>query len=285
MELNVVATAQVNTNQILKYYSECWLKRFEQGHNPLSLAMHLGYFNDYMISNDLAKLEANTFLSDYINIPADKEIAIADLGCGVGGTCLYLAENFPRAKITGVNIADDQVSFAEKLLLERPNRANINYVTADYTKTPMPDNLFDFVIGIESICHATVKESVYREAYRILKPGGVFSFMDYFEVRLPENSTESHLLSDFRKGWVVDAYICDYKTELLSAGFKNIVSTLITEKVAPGIRHSYSKAVAEMDLLKQNGTGLMKNHLHACIALQQLIDLKIIQYKIVRASK
>lgn len=273
------------SGDIIEYYNQCWLTRFEAGHNPLSLAMHMGYFDQPGMDNDHAKLNANKFLTSYIAIPGTGNSTIADLGCGVGGTCLYLAENFPDARITGVNISSKQIEFATALKNEKNPEYKISYHIADYAETGLPAATFDFVVGIESICHAPDKLKVYNEAYRLLKPGGCFAFMDYFEVKSPVTTLQQKLLTDFRKGWAVDSYITNADAELQQIGFKSVKSESIASKVLPGIDYSYQKAMQALSKVTYDIQPVFYNHLKACVALKELVDDNLIDYRVIRAIK
>ena len=279
------AMMKITREELVNYYDECWLNRFGSGHNPLSLAMHMGYFTDSITDNDLAKLNTNHFLTNYVKIPVQKEVFIADFGCGVGGTCLHLAQHFPLAKITGVNISPSQIEFADKAKLQKANAQNIKYLVADYADTSLPASFFDYVIGIESICHAEDKLKVYEEAYRILKPGGTFVFLDYFETTDEQISGQQEILADFRKGWAVDTYINNYEADLAQAGFSRVNADSITAAVLPGIDYSWQKASKKIHSLSGQQSATYLNHLKACIALKNLVDNKVIDYKILTAVK
>ena len=285
IDTNTDAKMKITREELVNYYDECWLNRFGSGHNPLSLAMHMGYFTDSITDNDLAKLNTNHFLTNYVKIPVQKEVFIADLGCGVGGTCLHLAQHFPLAKITGINISPSQIEFADKVKSQKPNAQNIKYIVADYAETPLPALFFDYVIGIESICHAEDKAKVYEEAYRILKPGGTFAFLDYFETNEANVAPHQDLLADFRKGWAVNSYINNYEVDLARAGFSKVNALSITASVLPGIDYSWENASKKIYSLTAQQSLTYLNHLKACVALKKLVDNKIIDYKILTAVK
>ncbi|MCG3167494.1 MAG: 27-O-demethylrifamycin SV methyltransferase [Bacteroidia bacterium] len=248
--------------------------------------MHLGYFADDSVDNDTAKLKSNAFLAKQVGIPAGKEIYIADLGCGIGGTCIYLAQNYPLAKICGINISQEQIDFANKVKKQNNINGQIEYYISDYAETKLQSGKFDFVIGVESICHAHDKSKVYREAYRLLKSGGVFAMMDYFEEKKPVSSVEVKQLDIFRKGWAAVEYIRNYEILLTQAGFKTISAVSILEKVMPGIQHSYKKAIDRINSGEFSGfSTAFQNHLKACAALHELAENKIIDYKIIVAQK
>jgi len=106
---------------------------------------------------------------------------VADLGCGVGGPLRSIA-SFSGADITGLTINEYQVSRAKKITEKTlsPNTVkNIHFMQGDFTKTPFEDNTFDAIYTIEAMVHVTDRSHAYAEAYRILKPGGLFLNIDW----------------------------------------------------------------------------------------------------------
>lgn len=279
---NIVAHSQ--RMNVINYYDQCWLTRFKNGHNPVSLAMHMGYYVNGITDSETAKIYTNTFLAQFIPLPDNKPFTIVDLGCGVGGTCIYLANKYPSAEVTGINISSSQVEFARRFSAEINPSSNIQYNVSDYCNTLLPSASYDYVIALESICHAPSTFAVYTEAYRLLKLGGVFAFIDYFELRQPATNEEKNLLEQFRNGWAVPAYINQHSTQLEQVGFKQIHETSITEKIMKSL--SRSRVNAE-HALKTNchSDALNVGHHKACIALWSLVQSGVIGYCAVKASK
>ncbi len=110
---------------------------------------------------------------------------ILDVGCGIGGSTLYLAEKF-SAKAVGITLSPVQAQRAGERANEKgialkawENFADINapavqFQVADALATPFPDHTFDFIWSMESGEHMPDKQSFLRECYRLLKPGGTF---------------------------------------------------------------------------------------------------------------
>jgi cyclopropane fatty-acyl-phospholipid synthase-like methyltransferase len=270
--------------EVIRYYNSCWLERFEKGHNPISRAMHLGHFVHPQMDNDEAKLHANRFLAESVQIPEHTEVAIADLGCGVGGTCFYLAKTYAKATVHGVNISPDQVAFANRLRELNGLDDRVRFFVSDYSSSLLDTGSYDYVFGVESICHAIDKGKVYEEAFRLLRPGGVFAMMDYTEEREPYSDEEKGLLEDFRIGWAIETYIQDHLSALSSVGFREVSESSILKNVIPGIDHSYQKALRNLSL-DQDEDSDVRNHLKACIALKPLSEAGLIDYKLIIARK
>ncbi len=96
---------------------------------------------------------------------------ILDVGCGIGGSSLYLAEKF-NAHATGITLSPVQANRA----IARSQAAGLgdrtSFQVADALAMPFADNSFDLVWTLESGEHMPDKQQFLRECYRVLKPGG-----------------------------------------------------------------------------------------------------------------
>jgi SAM-dependent methyltransferase len=108
-------------------------------------------------------------------IPDDLEVRTAyDLGCGFGKTTFSVARRFPEAKVIGVDLSAPVLRLGRKLASEQG--LEIDWVQADAAAVPRPDGEADLVI-ISMVLHELPLEeitAVCREAYRLLRPGGLF---------------------------------------------------------------------------------------------------------------
>ena len=110
---------------------------------------------------------------------------ILDVGCGIGGSTLYLAEKF-NAQAVGITLSPVQAKRAGDRALEKnmtlrafENFENgkppaVQFQVTDALDTPFPDNSFDFIWSMESGEHMPDKLTFLQECYRLLKPGGTF---------------------------------------------------------------------------------------------------------------
>ncbi|MFK8185909.1 MAG: methyltransferase domain-containing protein [Phormidesmis sp.] len=112
--------------------------------------------------------------------------AILDVGCGIGGSTLYLSEKY-QAKAVGITLSPVQANRATERAQERgvPLHAweslatlsvpcAVDFQVVDALATPFPDNSFDFIWSMESGEHMPDKHGFLSECYRQLKPGGTF---------------------------------------------------------------------------------------------------------------
>lgn len=134
--------------------------------------MHHGYYGaDGKTRKDRrqAQIDLIEELLKWANVAEAQQIL--DVGCGIGGSSLYLAEKF-NAAATGITLSPVQANRAA----ERARVSNINaqFQVADALNMPFADNSFDLVWSLESGEHMPDKAKFLEECTRVLKPDGIF---------------------------------------------------------------------------------------------------------------
>jgi tocopherol O-methyltransferase len=96
---------------------------------------------------------------------------ILDVGCGIGGSSLYLAGKF-NAQATGITLSPVQAARAKERAQDAGLSGRTQFQVADAQAMPFPDDSFDLVWSLESGEHMPDKTRFLQECYRVLKPGG-----------------------------------------------------------------------------------------------------------------
>lgn len=104
--------------------------------------------------------------------------SVLDVGCGFGGTIASMNSRFAGMKLAGVNIDGRQVARARATVHARAENS-IAFIQADAMAMPQELRDFDAVLAIESVCHFRSREVFFRQAGRILKPGGRLVVVDF----------------------------------------------------------------------------------------------------------
>jgi tocopherol O-methyltransferase len=100
---------------------------------------------------------------------------IIDIGCGIGGSSLYLAEKF-RAEVVGITLSPVQANRAQERATTAGLKDRATFKVANALNIPYEDNTFDLVWSLESGEHMPDKTKFLQECYRVLKPGGRLIF-------------------------------------------------------------------------------------------------------------
>ena len=88
-----------------------------------------------------------------------------------------------------------QVMRGNELNKKQGLSATAKSVQADFMKLePFADNSFDGVYAIEATCHAPVREGVYGQIYRVLKPGQYFACYEWCLTPKYDKNNEMHRL-------------------------------------------------------------------------------------------
>src|SRR5829696_6098925 len=98
-----------------------------------------------------------------LDVPGPPE-RVLEVCCGDGDGVLFLAREFPSARIRGVDASEEAVRAAVTRVGLDPE-GRVAFKRGSHRSLPYPDDLFDLVAQRRGVPHA-------REASRVLRPGG-----------------------------------------------------------------------------------------------------------------
>jgi SAM-dependent methyltransferase len=146
---------------------------------------------------------------------------VLDLGSG-GGFDAFLAAravtNF--GKVVGVDMTSEMVGRARRNQ-EKGNFRNVDFRLGEIEHLPVADGTVDVIISNCVINLSPDKQQVFREAFRVLKPGGRLTISDI--VALHELPEEVRMNFELHTGCVAGAAVVgDLERWLREVGFEDI---------------------------------------------------------------
>lgn len=150
--------------------------------------LHHGLWNERRESADRAQLNLVDLVADHLDLLAP-EMTVCDIGCGYGGTANRLAERL-GAKTTGLTISRAQYEYACARSADDAN----SFLLRNWLVNGLPGESFDAVVAIESIVHISDKARAFREAARVLRPGGRLVVCDWLTSAAPGRRQARYLI-------------------------------------------------------------------------------------------
>jgi len=145
---------------------------------------------------------------------------IADAGSGFGQYVYYLSNTYPKARITGLDIKQEQVDDCNRFFsaIKRQNKVEFSY--ADLCRLEQVEQ-WDLVLSVDVMEHIEDDRTVFQHLYRGLKPGGylfISTPSDQGGSDVHHEHDESFIDEHVRDGYGVD----DIEEKLREAGFSDI---------------------------------------------------------------
>ncbi len=95
---------------------------------------------------------------------------ILELGCGWGSLSMWMAEKFPKSRITGVSNSRTQKEFIDAEAARRGLK-NLRIITCDMNRFDIEAGAFDRVVSIEMFEHMKNYQSLFAKVASWMKPG------------------------------------------------------------------------------------------------------------------
>ncbi len=202
--------------------------------------MHHGYYGadgKKQIERRQAQIDLIEELLTWSLPTASRPTNILDVGCGIGGSSLYLADKF-QAQVTGITLSPVQADRASERAKSAGLSAQAHFKVANALEMPFADNSFDFVWSLESGEHMPDKAKFLQECYRVLRPSGRMMLATWCHretASKPLTAEEQKHLQDIYRVYCLPYVISlsEYITITEQCGFQDLRSADWSTAVAP----------------------------------------------------
>lgn len=175
---------------------------------------------------------------------------VLDLGAGGGFDCFIAAHQVgPRGKVIGVDMTADMVTRA-RANARKVNATNVEFRLGEIEHLPVGDASVDAILSNCVINLSPDKPQVFREAFRVLRPGGRLAISDVVATGpIPvELQTQAAALAGCVSG---AAPLEEVRAMLAAAGFTEVEVTIAPRSAEivgawlPGIERFVASATIE----------------------------------------
>lgn len=274
---------------IIRYYDQTVLDYRVLWLNGTNRAIHFGYHDPADLSHAQALLRLNEKLAELGEISSGDRVL--DAGCGVGGSSFWMAEQ-RGARVTGITPVQSQVDKARRLSARRRLDHVVAFERADYRQTPFADESFEVVWACESVCHAPQKYDFYREAFRLLRPGGRLVMAEYLRRQRPLAGEGEDTLRRWLSGWAIEDIDTpeEHVHHLQRAGFSRWELRDVTTYVEPSLRrlHRMSARLYRLAIFLNNSgmrTDTQHGNVVGAVTQYEALKADFWQYYLIKAVK
>jgi ubiquinone/menaquinone biosynthesis C-methylase UbiE len=229
-DLNALLEDRIDNQSIATYY-----KRSDFFYNLIHSrgghSIHMAISDDGFFKK-LDFCQQAKFVGEFIT---DSSMKILEIGAGKLYNTKFLAKSFPDNQFAAMDLPN-------RNFLKSRAPKNVSLKEGDFNDLSIfPENSFDIVFGVETVCHAESKKHVLGEIYKVLKPGGKIILFDGYDAR-PQDEMSDIERRASRLTWAAmrvpfnDIYVGDMRRYFDELQFKDISFTDLSEKIRPTLR-------------------------------------------------
>ena len=150
-----------------------------------------------------------------------------------------------QIRARGIDILDFNIEKANRKRTSLGLKDRVDFQIMDYTNTNFSNETFDAILALETVVHAVDYESVLKEFYRILKPGGKLCMLEYSMSSLDNFPSDLKNVAEMiirESGMHSLPYFLHGKfPEILkNAGFSSVTVENVTQRVVPMFKKYYA---------------------------------------------
>jgi tocopherol O-methyltransferase len=193
--------------------------------------LHHGYWeNNESVSR--AQIQLMDRLAERAGVP--RGARVLDIGCGLGGSAMWLAEQFD-CEVTGITISPVQARMAAAKAKARGLTRRVQFQVHDANEwRPEPASV-DLIWIMESSEHFQDKPGFFEHCARGLKPGGVLAVCAWLRRDGPLREDEQNLVNTIAEAMLSASLgsLSDYRCWMRDAGLTVTTAEDITRHVEP----------------------------------------------------
>lgn len=211
---------------------------------------------------------------------------IVDLGCGVGGSLIYLQQYFKSKKyeFEGLTLSQKQVDISKKIMKQLDITVNIKQ--GNFQNTFRHFKNVDVIYMIESFLHSPNYKQLLEEVSKTLRHNGLFIIVDDFINIKATNSKEKKWIQQYKEKWLIGSLL--EMEELLNTSEKNELQLVSSKNFTPYIKQNLRNKLLHLlnfplNILPFQYTYI--NSLTGGIARQVCLKQNLINYKMMVFQK
>jgi len=244
--------------------------------------IHDGYYLTGKESKEEAQENLIRLLAEKANI--QKGSKILDVGCGIGGTSIYLAKNF-SAHTTGITLSPVQVEMAQKQA--KRQHADSTFSVMDAERMDFPES-FDVLWIVGVLTHFIDQENFIKQAAKFLNQGSKFVLGDWMVAEDITDAERKKFIQPVLRGMLMpNSYsINTYLEWFIRYGYRIVYSEDITVRTTKtwDVALSLIKKPALWKLAYREGT-IFVNFLQCIHAMRRAMHEDKLRYGVVVAEK
>lgn len=171
-DINKFLQQDIDFDDVADYYRESSLGY--QFFHSASGSIHMALNYDGTFDRDGYYGQAR-IVQEYISQTSAKRVL--ELASGKGFNSTYLAKLNPDVEFIGIDLTPEHIEYSQN---NSQGIKNLRFEQGNFQDLHFPDDSFDLIFEVESVCHATDMQKALSEARRVLKTNGYFIVIDGF---------------------------------------------------------------------------------------------------------
>jgi cyclopropane fatty-acyl-phospholipid synthase-like methyltransferase len=158
----------------------------------------------------------------------DGGACILDLGCGVGESMLYLAQQTTADfKYYGITVSGKQATSASRRISGSGLSNHVQVIEGSFQLLPPGLPSIDMGYAIESFIHSVDPDGFFTQVASVLNHGARLVIFDDFLSRQPRSKEEVSIIKDLKEGWLANTLLTQSEVQIVAdkKGFQLELST------------------------------------------------------------